>query len=194
MNFRTFLENLDRIFSLSWRPRTKTWENGSGGHYSLFGQQYNKWISFEGGTQFDPQVREAVAILAQQYPQLLNYTLDFDGHKVGTIRDYLLSEHQHMPDKWYHGTSEWHLERAKNVGLQARGKTNVEPSYQMGADPSNPALIYLAATPGNAVRFAAREASRKAPEKTSPVIIEIDNDKLDPDFFIDNINLSPYLL
>lgn len=197
LKFSQFLiENeLDKNFSLHYFPYKKTWElrtwGGESGAISLTGvkpSQYRKegYLDIDGVGRHHPILGEALQKLLEQYPELSDYPIKFDGPSMETVQQTLsrvsTEGYEGIPKEWYHGTSTWHFEGMKNTGMRSRGATGVSPSYQMGAAASNPDYVYLMDNDGNAVRFAAREAATKARKEghdAQALVVRIDGSKLD---------------
>lgn len=196
MRFRDYLYNeaeLESNFSLSYSPHLKQWEPlqwGDRGAVVILGRKPskynpNKYVDIEGVARHSPHLAQMLQKLLEQYPELSDYPVKFDGPAGETIQQVLdrvgHDEFTGVPGTWFHGTSTWHWKQMGNQGLRPRGATGVPPSYQMGANPSNPENIYLMDNDGNAVRFAAREAASKASRKgheAKPIVLKIDGRKL----------------
>lgn len=203
MRFRDYYlyseAELGNNFALSYYPQLKQWgplQWGDSGAAVILGRkpsQYNanKYVDIEGVARHSPQLEEMLEKLIEQFPELSDYPVKFDGPPGETVQQVLdrvsHEEFTGVPRIWFHGTSTWHWKQMGNQGLRPRGATGVDPSYQMGASPSNPQNIYLMDNDGNAVRFAAREASNKAKraghEDAVPIVLKIDGSKLSKNNF-----------
>lgn len=198
MRFKDYLytENeteLESNFALSYYPYNKQWgplQWGDRGAAVILGRKPskynpNKYIDIEGVARHSPELETMLKKLLEQFPELSDYPMKFDGPAGETVQQVIdrvgHEEFTGVPGTWYHGTSTWHWKQMGNQGLRPRGDTGVPPSYQMGAAPSNPKNIYLMDNDGNAVRFAAREASSKAKQsgyEAQPIVLKVDGRKL----------------
>lgn len=141
-----------------------------------------KIIDVEFATVHHPELRPALTSLLTVLPWLSDFSMTFDGAKVGSVQDVLAR--QEDPDwivRWfYHGTAGYYAQLAFHEGLKPRSLTNIVASFVGGSRESNPDLVYLSADDGNDVRFAAREANRKSGRPGVATILKIDATKLNP--------------
>lgn len=202
MDFKDYLfieTELENNFSLSYYPHTKSWGPAQWGNHNaitILGRKAsehnsNKYVDIEGVGRHSPQLAEILQKLLEQFPELSDYPIKFDGPPNETVQQTLNRvNHEDFigtPKEWFHGTSTWHWKQMGNQGMRPRGVTGIESSYQMGAAPSNPKMIYLMDNDGNTVRFAAREAAskaRKAGHKDAEaIVLKINSRFLDPNNF-----------
>ena len=185
---------LESNFALSYYPQTQQWgpaQWGNKGSIVVMGRKpsehnQKKYIDIEGVARHSPQLKKMLAKLLEQFPELVDYPVKFDGPSNETLKQVVdrvsQKEFDGVPGTWFHGTSTWHWKQMGNQGIRPRGLTGVDPSYQMGAAPSNPQYVYLMDNDGNAVRFAAREANSKAiaagHRDSRPIVLKIDGRRL----------------
>jgi hypothetical protein len=157
------------------------------------------YLDFDNISRHNPQLKTILADLIKQHPEIANYQLKFDGPGFSTAREYLQKishpQFNHMPDKWYHGTSEWAwVESISQNGLKPRSQTQAAAAYGANissAPPGDPELVYLMDNDGNAVRFAARNANGNAIKnghKSRPIILEIDGRGINPAYLVADID------
>jgi hypothetical protein len=188
MNFRLFLEASIHL--------------PDGGHVLI--REPNKYqpgyLDFDNISRHNPKLKEILSDLLTKHPEIASYQLKFDGPGFGSVEEYLKKvshpKFKAMPDKWYHGTSEWAwLEFISKNGLRPRKQTQAQAAYGANissAKPSDPNLTYLSDNDGNTVRFAARNANSNAYRlghtQSRPAILEIDNKGVDPRYFEPDID------
>lgn len=162
------------------------WQTAAlGDKYSAYIQKRKNKISIDNLSSYHPDARKITQDLYSILPEIGGYALNFDGHEVGTVNEFIGEEHSEYPEQWYHGTSTWHYEKIKEEGLQPRTSSGVSPSYfNLSAPAGEEDSVYLSGDDGNDVRFAARSAMQVARnaghEDARPIILKIHEDALNP--------------
>jgi hypothetical protein len=190
MNFRLFLESEERG-AWSWDsddPKGKWYRAGLGHRPTIGAYLDSKRVSIEYAGPFHPLIKKALYALVKQFPQTVDQVIDFDGFKPGTVREFLTSKEyekrtnsKRLPAYFYHGTSSKAWQLIEKSGLSPRSVTSASPAYGASISSAKPAkenLIYLSASYGAAVRFAASDATRNY-SGSYPVILQIDSKGMD---------------
>lgn len=182
MRFKIFLEShTEGIFT--YNPKTNSWHKGS--MYSLEVYIDSKSISIN-GSPYDTYWKKPLHALMKQFPDLKDVKLDYDGFSPGTLSQYLADksyEKMIFPKRFipyfYHGTSYDRWINIEKEGLQPRNITGSSPVFGKiyNAPSSHMDKVYLSASYGNAVKFAARDAVMN--KNDYPVILKINSKGMD---------------
>jgi len=121
-------------------------------------------FSVEGATEYNAGFMKALQEIVQEYPELKELNIKFDGPSYPIIELIESSAFKHFD--WenlilYHGTSEQAWKKIQQEGLHPRGITNVAPTHgaqYSSAPTARLDAIYLT-TQLNTAHFAARDAS-----------------------------------
>ena len=132
-----------------------------------------RYVEPQERTALHPTVREELQSLVDVLPEVADFSVVFDGFDARRLGDFIDSDP--VVTHWYHGTSSEAWKAIQQEGLLPRSQTGAEATYAgLSAPEGDPRYTYLAADPGNDVRFAAREAAKK--HGGEPVILEISVD------------------
>jgi len=132
-----------------------------------------RYVEPQERTALHPTVRDELQSLVDVLPEVADFSVVFDGFDAGRLDDFIDSDP--VVTRWYHGTSSKAWKAIQQEGLLPRSQTGAEATYAgLSAPEGDPRYTYLAADPGNDVRFAAREAAKK--HGGEPVILEISVD------------------
>jgi len=141
------------------------------------GYDGKKFIDIENSSYNNPRLHDALKKLLELEPRIADYGLYFDGYMhQGTVAEFLhQGVEETLPPYVYTGTSAARYEKIKIEGLKPRAMTDSDPVHGAFNSPSIPDRVYLSITPGNTVRFAARDAAR---DKSNPLILKIQSSGL----------------
>lgn len=135
----------------------------------------NNWknLSVEGATEYNQALLKALREAVQQYPELAEYIVVFDGPYI-PFRDVVAQRSSKSLGQmeWLHGTSDQYLDSIVAVGLQPREVCKVSPGYGTGfsCPAGRPDAVYLTTQRSTAI-FAALQVAKAT--KGNPIILHI---------------------
>ncbi len=159
-------------FILGFRKEGFDWEVVS----SMSSKNDWRTLSVEGATEHHSGFRKALKEMVSQYPELLDFWIQFDG-PYKPVSDLVGGPSGSREVQWssltfYHGTSMKAWESIERQGLRPRSATNVVPAYgtSSSAGAGKAEAIYLT-TQLQMAHFAANDASRVS--KSQAVVLRV---------------------